>query len=157
MLVAMLGLSVGACADKAEPDTIAQDIPFTPEGVLDLYGPDSTLVARLVIELAETAQEQAQGLMYRRSLPERGGMLFIDENPKMQEFWMRNTPLPLDILFLDEAGRVINIVKRTKPYSDDRIRSTAPAAYTLEVRAGVTDRYGIDSTFTMSWERRTFE
>lgn len=157
MMVVVLGLTVGACADEAAPDAIQQDIPFTPEGVLDLYGPDSTLVARLVIELAETAQEQAQGLMYRRSLPERGGMLFIDENPKMQEFWMRNTPLPLDILFLDEAGHVINIVKRTKPYSDDRIRSTAPAAYTLEVRAGVTDRYGIDSTYYMSWERRTFE
>ncbi|NNF02996.1 MAG: DUF192 domain-containing protein, partial [Rhodothermales bacterium] len=98
--------------------------------------------------------EQAQGLMYRRSLPDRGGMLFVDEEPSMQSFWMRNTPLPLDILFIDEAGEIVNIVKRTTPYSEDRIESTDSAKYVLEVRAGFTDRYAITDSMRVTWERR---
>lgn len=153
----LAGTMLVACTDKPDPDVVQQDIPFTPEGILDVFRADSSLVTRFIIELAETDQEQAQGLMYRRSLPQRGGMLFIDDFPKMQEFWMRNTPLSLDILFLDDNGQIINIVKRTTPYSDDLIRSTAPAAFVFEVRSGTTDRLGIDSTFFTSWERRTFE
>lgn len=156
LILVMLTSLSAACTDKPSDVPVQQDIPFTPEGIVDVFRPDSTLAARLVVELAETPQEQAQGLMYRRSLPDRGGMLFVESAPRMQEFWMRNTPLPLDILFLDERGQVVNIVKRTTPFSDDRIRSTAPAAWVLEVRAGVTDRYGIDSTHYITWERRTF-
>lgn len=149
-------LLLSACGEKEAAPSVNQDIPFTPEGVLDIYRADSTLITRLVIELAETDQEQAQGLMYRRSLPERGGMLFTGTEPVMKSFWMRNTPLPLDILFLDEHLGVVNIVKRTTPFSDEHILSTAPAQYVLEVRAGVTDRFGIDSTAYVTWERREF-
>jgi len=150
-------LLVAACS-KPETDSAGaqQDIPFTPEGVLDVYSADSTLIQRFVIELAETDSEQAQGLMYRRSLPERGGMLFVDSSESMQSFWMRNTPLPLDIVFAREDGRIVNIVERTTPYSDEHINSTAPAQYVLEVRAGTARRLGIDSTAYFTWQRRTF-
>lgn len=127
---------------------------FEAEGILDFHRPDSSLVTRIVIEMAESEAEQAQGLMYRRSLPDRGGMLFIDDAPSMKSFWMRNTPLPLDILFIDAGGDIVNIVKRTTPYSDDRIESTDSAQYVLEVRAGFTDRYGITDSMRVKWERR---
>lgn len=150
-------LVVGGCGGKTDetPD-INREITFTPEGVLDIWRADSSLVTRLVIELAESDQEQAQGLMYRRSLPERGGMLFVSQEPSMRSFWMRNTPLPLDIIFLDDSLRVVNIVKRTTPYSEEHILSTAPAQYVLEVRAGMSDRWGVDSTAYVTWERRNF-
>jgi uncharacterized membrane protein (UPF0127 family) len=145
------------CGGKSDNDAaVRQEIPFTPEGVLDIWRADSSLVTRLVIELAESDEEQAQGLMYRRSLPERGGMLFVSAEPSMRSFWMRNTPLPLDIIFLDDSLRVVNIVKRTTPYSEEHILSTAPAQYVLEIRAGMSDRWGIDSTAYVTWERRDF-
>jgi hypothetical protein len=82
------------CGGKSDNDAaVRQEIPFTPEGVLDIWRADSSLVTRLVIELAESDEEQAQGLMYRRSLPERGGMLFVSAEPSMRSFWMRNTLL----------------------------------------------------------------
>ncbi|MEQ9104346.1 MAG: DUF192 domain-containing protein [Rhodothermales bacterium] len=150
-------LVTSGCGGKAdEASDVNREIPFTPEGVLDIWRADSSLVTRLVIELAESDQEQAQGLMYRRSLPERGGMLFVSPEPSMRSFWMRNTPLPLDIIFLDDSLRVVNIVKRTTPYSEEHILSTAPAQYVLEVRAGMSDRWGVDSTAYVTWERRDF-
>ena len=150
-------LVAGGCGGKTdEPSDVNREITFTPEGMLDIWRADSSLVTRLVIELAESDEEQAQGLMYRRSLPERGGMLFVSAEPSMRSFWMRNTPLPLDIIFLDDSLRVVNIVKRTTPYSEEHILSTAPAQYVLEIRAGMSDRWGIDSTAYVTWERRDF-
>lgn len=153
----LFSLVATGCGKEDESADVTREIPFTPEGVLDIWRADSTLVTRLVIELAESDEEQAQGLMYRRSLPERAGMLFVSAEPTMRSFWMRNTPLPLDIVFLDDSLRVVNVVKRTTPYSEEHILSTAPAQYVLEVRAGMTDRWGVDSTAYVTWERRDFE
>lgn len=153
----LLVLVAGCSKDESAAPSAQRDIPFTPEGVLDIYRADSTLIQRFVVELAESDEEQAQGLMYRRSLPERGGMLFVDTSETMQSFWMRNTPLPLDILFVRENGRLVNIVERTTPYSDENINSTAPAQYVLELRAGTASRLGIDSTAYILWQRRTFK
>lgn len=141
------------CGGEEEPAE-RLNTEFEAEGILDFHRPDSSLVTRIVIEMAESDAEQAQGLMYRRSLPNRGGMLFIDDAPSMQSFWMRNTPLPLDILFIDESGEIVNIVRRTTPYSEERIESTDSAQYVLEVRAGFTDRYGITDSMRVEWERR---
>ena len=154
LLILLIVFTFTGCGDDSDQPAVGEEITFTAEGILDFVRPDSSIITRIAIELAETDAEQAQGLMYRRSLPARGGMLFVDPEPQMQSFWMRNTPLPLDIIFLDENGRIVNIVKRTTPYSDDRIESTAPAQYVLEVRAGFTDRYGIDESVRVDWERR---
>jgi len=149
-------LLFSACGEET-PSSDRLNTTFEAEGILDFYRPDSSLVTRIVLEMAESDAEQAQGLMYRTSLPDRGGMLFIDEAPSMQSFWMRNTPLPLDILFIDSNGEIVNIVKRTTPYSDDRIESTDSAQYVLEVRAGYTDRYGITDSMYVDWKRRDIE
>lgn len=148
-------LLLSGCGHEEQPAE-QPSTEFEAEGILDFHRPDNSLVTRIVIELAESDAEQAQGLMYRRSLPDRGGMLFIDDAPSMQSFWMRNTPLPLDILFIDDRGEIVNIVKRTTPYSDERIESTDSARYVLEVRAGFTDRYGITDSMRVEWERRDF-
>jgi uncharacterized membrane protein (UPF0127 family) len=152
----MTGLA-GCASETQDNESLKTDITFTPEGILDFVRPDSSIISRIIIELAETPEEQAQGLMYRRSLPDRGGMLFIDAGESMRSFWMKNTPLALDIIFVDAKGEIVNIVKRTTPYSEDFIESTAPAQYVVEVRAGFTDRYGISEDDRISWRRQTFE
>jgi len=151
-----LGLS-GCTSEDTENSAVQTDIAFTPEGVLDFVRPDSSIISRIIIELAETQEEQAQGLMYRRSLPDRGGMLFVDAEESMRSFWMKNTPLALDIIFVDANGKIVNIVKRTTPYSEDFIESTGPAQFVVEVRAGFTDRYGITEDDRITWRRQTFD
>jgi len=91
--------------------------------------------------------------MQRRSLPAKGGMLFLSNEEKIQSFWMKNTPLPLDLVFIGADSSVVNIVERTLPFSESTIVSTAPAQYVLEVRAGFTARNGIDSTASVRWRR----
>ena len=145
------------CTQEESPQDVQTEIAFSPEGVLDFVRADSSIITRIVIELAENPDEQAQGLMYRRSLPDRGGMLFIDPVESMRSFWMKNTALSLDILFVDANGEIVNIVKRTTPFSEERILSTAPAQYVVEVRAGFTDRYGITEDDRIAWRRQEFE
>lgn len=150
-------LSIMGCTKSDQDGTpLATDIEFRPDGILDFIRPDSSIVTRIGIEIAESAEAQAQGLMYRRSLPDRGGMMFIDPEPSMRSFWMKNTSLSLDIIFVDASGEIVNIVKRTTPFSEDFILSTGPAQYVVEVRAGFTDKFGITELDHISWERRSF-
>ena len=151
-------LTLIGCADEAKQEgAITQEIAFRPDGILDFKRADSTLVTRIVIEIAETAQAQAQGRMYRRSMPQRGGMLFVNQAESMRSFWMKNTSLSLDILFVDAEGEIINIVKETAPFSEEYIESTEPAQLIVEVRSGFVDLYGITENDRITWERRTFE
>lgn len=140
---------------KGENDQqILVEPKFTAEGVLAFHRPSGEKIVTIAIELAETPKEQELGLMNRRSLPERGGMLFVSEGERERSFWMKNTPLPLDIIFVRADSSIANIVKRTTPLSEDFIESVGIVQNVLEVRAGFTDRYGIDTTTTISWQRR---
>ncbi len=139
---------------KGDADTVIAEPQFEAEGVLAFRKPSGETIVTIAIELAETQAEHQMGLMNRRSLPARGGMLFLSESEREREFWMKNTPLPLDILFIRSDSSIANIVKRTTPLSPDLIKSVGVVQHVLEVRAGFTDRYGIDSTHTISWQRR---
>lgn len=95
------------------------------------------------VELAETESERAQGLMYRRSLNEDSGMLFLYPRSRRTSMWMKNTFIPLDIIFIDEVGRIIRIAERTIPESTQSIPSGGPVKAVLEINAGVSERLGI--------------
>lgn len=146
-------LFVAACGPSSDRDVVATEPVFVTEGELRFERPDGSLVARIAIELAETDTEQATGLMGRRSLPALGGMLFVNDSARIQQFWMKNTPLPLDIIFIREDLTITNIVERTQPLSEAFIESTDEAQYVLEVRAGFTDTYGIDENTVIRWKR----
>jgi uncharacterized membrane protein (UPF0127 family) len=93
--------------------------------------------------LADTAQRQAQGLMFVRALPDLRGMLFVHEEPKAISMWMKNTYIPLDMVFIDAHGRIQQIVEQTTPHSLDIIRSDEPALAVLEIAGGEARRLGI--------------
>ncbi|NNE70141.1 MAG: DUF192 domain-containing protein [Rhodothermales bacterium] len=149
-LILLTGLA--GCGGSPEPQ-IPTDIAFRGDGVLDFLRPDSTVITRIAIEIADTDSAQVRGLMDRRTLPERGGMLFYYETEEARSFWMRSTPLPLDIMFIGTDGRIVNIVPRTTPYSDDRINSEGPVQHVLEVRAGFTERHQIGPGTLVRWRR----
>ncbi len=95
------------------------------------------------VELADTPEAQARGLMYRTELGDDEGMLFPSDPPQPRSFWMKNTPLSLDIIFVGPDGRIANIAVNTVPYSLDSVWSVGPASAVLELRAGRAAALGI--------------
>ena len=95
------------------------------------------------VEVADTAEERRWGLMYRRELGTDEGMLFVFPDEKVQSFWMKNTPLSLDIIFMDRRRRVVGIIHDTVPFSTRSVSVRVPSQYALEVRAGMARRNGI--------------
>ena len=100
--------------------TVSQDIPFT-------------------VEIADTSAKRRKGLMKREVLAIDHGMLFVFEEEKMLSFWMKDTPLPLDIIFFGRDGQYVSHHAGAVPYSEESIRSVAPAQYALEVNAGLVE------------------
>jgi len=150
-------LVLTGCSDEPAEPTSTLNTEFEAEGVLDFVRPDSSTIIRIAIELAESAEEQAQGLMFRRTMPDRGGMLFINPDEAQRQFWMKNTALSLDIMFTDASGRILNIVPATTPFSEDYVRSEGDAKYVVEVKAGFTSAYGISPGDHIRWRRQSFE
>ncbi|MCW0181604.1 MAG: DUF192 domain-containing protein [Zavarzinia sp.] len=95
------------------------------------------------VEMALDDETRSRGLMFRQSLAPDGGMLFLWSRPVGIVMWMKNTPIPLDMLFVDQAGVIIRIARRTVPYSLDNIPAGAPSLGVLEVAGGTADRLGI--------------
>jgi uncharacterized membrane protein (UPF0127 family) len=106
----------------------------------------------LEIEIVNNERGITTGLMFRKSMEEQRGMLFIFPDVEMRSFWMRNTHISLDIVFIDEEKRIVNIQPNTKPYSDASIPSTGPAKYVLEVNAGMAEKYGWKPGDRVEWE-----
>jgi uncharacterized membrane protein (UPF0127 family) len=95
-------------------------------------------------ELANTDSSRRTGLMFRKSLPDNDGMLFVFDAPEVQCFWMRNTPLPLSIAFIADDGAIVNI-EDMAPQSDDTHCSTQPVRYALEMAQGWFDMRGVQA------------
>lgn len=98
---------------------------------------------RFKVELAETPAQMTQGLMFRTSLPPDAGMLFDYKEPTAATMWMRNTLIPLDMLFVDAQGRIVNIHQRAVPESLDLIAAAAPVRAVIELNGGTASRLGI--------------
>ena len=98
---------------------------------------------RIEIELALTPDQQAQGLMHRRDLAPDAGMLFIYPRDRPVSMWMKNTLIPLDMLFLMRDGRIVKVVERAVPLSLQTISSDEAVAAVLELNGGTVDRLGI--------------
>jgi uncharacterized membrane protein (UPF0127 family) len=99
---------------------------------------------RFKVEVAETQAQMTQGLMFRRSLAPDAGMLFDYKQPTMATMWMRNTLIPLDMLFVDAQGRIVNIHQRAVPQSLDVIAAAAPVRAVIELNGGTAARLSIE-------------
>ncbi len=112
------------------------------------------LISIINIEVADNDAEREQGLMYRDSMAENIGMLFLMDKEEPQVFWMKNTIMPLDIMFADSSHRIVSVHKNCKPYSLDQIPSEKPALYVVEVNAGYSSKYGIKVGDLISFQFR---
>ena len=100
-------------------------------------------IADFKVELADTPEKMSRGLMYRMSLPVDQGMLFVMGAPRIATFWMHNTFVPLDMIFIRLNGEIESIVTREDTLSQERTRSQKPVAYVLEIYAGQSAVLGI--------------
>ncbi len=148
----LLLVLVAACGEELAPPP---EYGIRVDGTLDFVVGDSAVIHSINIEIADTKETRQRGLMNRRGIGLSEGMLFMFPAPDMLSFWMRNTALPLDIIFIDKDLNIVNIARRTKPLSDDFIRATALAQYVVEVRGGVSERYGITDSASVRWHRKS--
>lgn len=112
------------------------------ENRLDLRG--SWGSARFDVEIADTDAERARGLMFRETLPRSAGMLFLYDSPEPLSFWMRNTFIPLDLLFLDTTGTVVTIHENAIPFDETPLSGGAdPLLAVLEINGGMVELLGI--------------
>jgi uncharacterized protein len=135
---------------NATPDEAA--IPFRKDGTLSFTRDGEELVA-IDIEIADTDSSRTRGLMQRESLPARSGMLFVFEAERPQGFWMANTPIALDLFFVNADSQIVNIARYTRPFSPETVLSEDPARYVIETPAGFADTYGIIETDRVTWRR----
>ena len=102
-----------------------------------------TGVHAISVELATNTADRALGLMFRKELPEGHGMLFDFQTEQQVQFWMHNTYVPLDMIFIAADGRIVHIAENAKPMSDDLVPSVRPVRAVLEVIAGTGRKFGI--------------
>jgi len=141
----LAGLALGlllasASCRKSQPAPAAPEAPSAAASqvILTTRGGETVTVQ---VELARTPAQREQGLMYRKELAPDAGMLFIFPAEGFPVFWMKNTLIPLDMIFLSAAGEVAGIVARAKPESLDRLAVDRPAKYVLEVNSGFCDAH----------------
>lgn len=106
---------------------------------------------RFTVEVARTPDEQAQGLMNRPSLAPEVGMIFPQVPPRQASFWMKNTLIPLDIIFVRSDGTIANIAENTVPLSLDPVISIEPIGAVLELAGGRTAELGIKAGDKVKW------
>ncbi len=101
--------------------------------------------ARFTVEVANNARDRARGLMGRPSMPMGSGMLFVYHRTGPLAFWMRNTLIPLDIIYMDETGTVVDIAHNAKPLDETALPSKKPGRYVLEINGGLARALGIQA------------
>ncbi|GAA0302113.1 DUF192 domain-containing protein [Rhodovulum strictum] len=99
--------------------------------------------ARFTVEIADSEETRARGLMHRETLPAWAGMLFVYDHPQRVAFWMKDTLIPLDMLFLDPEGRVLKVHQNARPLDRTPIDGGEGVQAVLEINGGLADRLGI--------------
>jgi len=129
------------------------EIPFTKHGELQILSAKGDTIHSFNIEIADDDFHTEQGLMYRSSMDENNGMLFIFPDVQPRSFWMRNTQIGLDIIYADANGVIVSIAKYAKPYDETSLPSEGPAKYVLEINDGLSDKLGIKAGDKLVWKR----
>jgi uncharacterized membrane protein (UPF0127 family) len=153
--IILLSIRPGGLNDADKKVVGSTEIPFTKEGSLTFFDSDSDQEIQTIdIEIADNTPKRTRGLMYRYSMKEKQGMLFIMDREEPQAFWMRNTYISLDIIYVDASYRIVSISKYTPTLSDQSLPSIKPAKYVVEVVAGFCDKNSVAEGDYITFERQ---
>lgn len=143
--------SLAACQPSASN---AVEVSQSPAGLkqvpLTITSSDGR-THRFTVEVAKTPEEQAMGLMFRNELAADRGMVFPFDPPRDASFWMRNTLIPLDMIFVRADGSIANIAANTVPYSEEPVPSDGPVMAVLEIAGGRSAELGIKPGDKVKW------
>lgn len=160
LLLTLALTAVSACSaqplSQSAPSQIAESAqpsvhPVSGLEIIPLTVTSGRKVHKFRVEVAATPAQQEQGLMFRREMGANEGMIFPHEVPRMASFWMKNTVLPLDIIFVGPDRRIINIAANTTPFSLDPVPSDGPTSAVLELNAGRSAQLGLKPGDLVSW------
>lgn len=143
-LAAATSLSACSIGSQAETKQGASVVPLS----LDTAAGE----VKLQVEVARTEEEQARGLMFRTSLAANGGMIFPYDPPRPASFWMKNTLIPLDMIFIRKDGTIARIVDNTTPESLEPVQSGEPVAAVLELAGGRAAELGLAEGDKVAWK-----
>ena len=129
-------------------------LKFTKNGELTFISAKNTFIATIDVEIADTPEKRSMGMMYRSALGDRQGMLFVFPEEEYQSFWMKNTAVSLDMIFVSAKNEIVTIHEDTTPYSPQSYSSTKPAQFVVEVNAGFVAKHGIAVGDRIRWQRR---
>ena len=143
----------GAASEPTEsaPAPAASVHPVSGLAVIPLTVTSGDERIAFSVEVADTPEAQAPGLMFRTDLGDNEGMIFPYDGTRAQSFWMKNTPLPLDIIYIGPDRRISNIAAETEPYSLDPVYSVGPVLGVLELRGGRAAELGIEPGDLVEW------
>ncbi len=135
-------LSLSSC--KEDKKVIKQtEVTFKKEGEFTIFKSVDSTQVKLDIEIADTDFDIQTGLMYRNSMDTKQGMLFVFDDLKKRFFYMKNTKIPLDLVFINENKNIVSFQKNAKPFDESSLPSNFPAKYVLEINAGLVDTWSL--------------
>lgn len=140
-----IGLMVTSCEDAKKQTPKPIEITFKKDGELGIYKSETdSLLKQIDIEIADTPYKRETGLMYRNLLGEQQGMLFIFEESQYLAFYMKNTKISLDIIYLNEDKEIVDIYENTTVMDETALPSKSIARYVLELNAGKVKEWRIE-------------
>ena len=142
------------CQQSTPKEVREQKVLFKNEGNLSILNDENKTLAEFKIEIADSPYERQAGMMYRDSLEEQHGMLFIFENSELRGFYMKNTLIPLDLIFIDENYEIVHIYSKATPYETASISSQLPAKYVFEINGGLSEQIGIQKGMKIKYNKR---
>tara|TARA_R110002126_G_scaffold56762_4_gene151287 strand:- start:1237 stop:1728 length:492 start_codon:yes stop_codon:yes gene_type:complete len=139
-LLTTLSFSLFFISCKEKKKVIKQtEVTFTKEGELTVFNASDSTKVSLNIEIADTDFDIQTGLMYRNSMENNQGMLFVFDDETERFFYMKNTKIPLDLIYINANSKIVSFQKNAKPFDESSLPSNASAKYVLEVNAGLVD------------------
>lgn len=156
LAIALLCLCITlGCKDSEKSQPIRTvEISFTKQGELQLIKKETdSIIQTIDIEIADDEYKTQTGLMYRSSMEKNQGMLFIFPDSQLRSFYMRNTQIPLDIIYIGSNKQIVSFQKNTTPFDPTSLPSGVPAQYVLEINAGLSDLWNLEMGDRIEWER----
>ncbi len=143
-----------SCKENNKTSIKTEEVTFTKEGNLDIFKKETdSIITQLNIEFAESEYETQTGLMYRRRMENTEAMLFIFPDVAMHSFYMKNTEIPLDIIFIDEKMNIVSFQENAEPFNENGLSSRVPVKYVLEVNAGLVKEWSLAIGDQIAFER----
>ena len=144
-IIIVLFITAISCKEDKQTTVKSAEVTFQKEGELSLYkGINDSLIAKIDIEVAKSEYDIQTGLMYRNSMKENQGMLFVFPEITERSFYMKNTRIPLDLVFLDHNKTIVSFQENAKPLDKTSLPSNAMAQFVLEINAGLSEKWQLE-------------